>query len=585
MKYQLTSDHATQSTSVLKTAFKRLVPLMAQEKRAALTAFAAIVVTSVTTLLSPVIIAHAIDTYVINKNYAGVVWSGVLLLVLFVGALYTSYYQTKTMGGVGRRVLFSLRNALFNKLESLPVAFFNENKAGDLISRINNDTDKLNQFFAQALLQFFGNSLLIVGAGIFLVVLNIRLGLASLVPAALVLAITQILGPWVKNKNLKSLQSTGGMSAEIAQSLENFRVIVAFNRLDYFRTKFSEVNEINYKASIGAGIANTFFTPLYGLAFNVAQIVVLAYGIVLITSGNLTVGMLIGFVLYVNNFYTPLRQLASVWASLQQALAGLDRISDVLALESDMPVVAGEAKPSEFLVEFSNVTFSYPGGAEVLHHINLGFKAGHTYALVGPTGGGKTTTASLMARLYDPTSGTVLLDGKDIRSYESSQRANKIGFILQEPFLFTGTVGENMVYGNTLYTNSSPAQLKEIITSAGLGAVLARFDQGLETPVSTSGGTLSLGQKQLIAFARAVLRRPELLILDEATANIDTVTEQMLEDILNKLPPSTTKVIIAHRLNTIQNADEIFFVNAGNVTPAGSLEHAVDMLLHGHRTS
>lgn len=585
MKYQLTSDHATQSTSVLKTAFKRLVPLMAQEKRAALTAFAAIVVTSVTTLLSPVIIAHAIDTYVINKNYAGVVWSGVLLLVLFVGALYTSYYQTKTMGGVGRRVLFSLRNALFSKLESLPVAFFNENKAGDLISRINNDTDKLNQFFAQALLQFFGNSLLIVGAGIFLVVLNIRLGLASLVPAALVLAITQILGPWVKNKNLKSLQSTGGMSAEIAQSLENFRVIVAFNRLDYFRTKFSEVNEINYKASIGAGIANTFFTPLYGLAFNVAQIVVLAYGIVLITSGNLTVGMLIGFVLYVNNFYTPLRQLASVWASLQQALAGLDRISDVLALESDMPVVAGEAMSSEFLVEFSNVTFSYPGGAEVLHHINLGFKAGHTYALVGPTGGGKTTTASLMARLYDPTSGTVLLDGKDIRSYESSQRANKIGFILQEPFLFTGTVGENMVYGNTLYTNSSPAQLKEIITSAGLGAVLARFDQGLETPVSTGGGTLSLGQKQLIAFARAVLRRPELLILDEATANIDTVTEQMLEDILNKLPPSTTKVIIAHRLNTIQNADEIFFVNAGNVTPAGSLEHAVDMLLHGHRTS
>ncbi len=585
MKYKLNTNSQSNSSGVWKTAITRLVPLMIEEKRPAYTALFAILITSLATLLAPVVIGHTIDTYIVHKNFQGVLISSLLLLVLYIVALYTSYYQTKTMGGVGRRVLFRLRNALFNKLQSLPVAFFNENKAGDLISRINNDTDKLNQFFAQALMQFFGNALMILGAGVFLVVLQIRLGLASLVPALAVLIITQIISPWVKRKNFKSLQSVGGMSAEIQESLENFKVIVSYNRVDYFRTKFNEVNQANYDASIGAGIANNIFVPLYGLAYNLAQIIVLAYGVLLIHSGSLTLGLLIGFILYVNNFYTPLRQLASVWSSLQQALAGLDRISEVLALESDMAVIPGEATASDYLLEFKDVSFSYPNGREVLHHINLEFKPGNTYALVGPTGGGKTTTASLMARLYDATSGTVILSGKDIRSYTAEERTKKIGFILQEPFLFTGTVHENIIYGNTELQDVSVEELKKVIDSSGLGKLLARFDEGLETKISAGGNTMSLGQKQLIAFMRAVLRNPDLLILDEATANIDTVTEQLLEEILKQLPAKTVKVIIAHRLNTIENADEIFFVNAGNVTPAGSLDHAVDMLLHGQRKS
>lgn len=585
MKYKLNTSSQSNSSGVWKTALTRLVPLMIEEKRPAYTALFAIIITSLATLLAPVVIGHTIDTYIVHKNFQGVLISSLLLLVLYIVALYTSYYQTKTMGGVGRRVLFRLRNALFNKLQSLPVAFFNENKAGDLISRINNDTDKLNQFFAQALMQFFGNALMILGAGVFLVVLQIRLGLASLVPALAVLIITQIISPWVKRKNFKSLQSVGGMSAEIQESLENFKVIVSYNRVDYFRTKFNEVNQANYDASIGAGIANNIFIPLYGLAYNLAQIIVLAYGVLLIHSGSLTLGLLIGFILYVNNFYTPLRQLASVWSSLQQALAGLDRISEVLALESDMEVIPGKATASDYLLEFKDVSFSYPNGCEVLHHINLEFKPGNTYALVGPTGGGKTTTASLMARLYDATSGTVILSGKDIRSYTAEERTKKIGFILQEPFLFTGTVHENIIYGNTELQNATVEELKKVINNSGLEKLLARFDEGLETKISAGGNTMSLGQKQLIAFMRAVLRNPDLLILDEATANIDTVTEQLLEEILKQLPAKTVKVIIAHRLNTIENADEIFFVNAGNVTPAGSLDHAVDMLLHGQRKS
>jgi ATP-binding cassette subfamily B protein len=582
MNYRLSSKETGEKRESLGTALKRLLPLIAAEKRNITIAFSAILITSAVTLTSPFLIGQTVDKYISHGDYSGVITNSLILLGIYVVALFSSYIQTRTMGGVGRRILFNLRNALFTRLQELPVAFFNQNKSGDLISRINNDTDKLNQFFAQALMQFLSNGFLIVGSGIMLLALNIRLGGAALVPAVGVLIVTRLISGWVKRANFRSLQTLGGLSGEIQESLANFKVIVAFNRLDYFRKKFDEANGTNYDASIKAGIANNIFIPLYGLAYNFGQLIVLALGIYMISQGSLTTGLLIGFLLYVNNFYNPLRQLASVWASLQLALAALDRISEVLALTSDMEVLpATSATKSGAVLEFNDVSFAYPDGKNVLNGISFSLERGKTYALVGPTGGGKTTTASLMARLYDPTAGAVLLDGRDIRTYPPEQRAQKIGFILQEPFLFTGTVRDNIVYGNPALADVTDDALKRILADANLSGLLARFDQGLETPVTSSGESISLGQKQLIAFIRAALRNPELLILDEATANIDTVTEQLLEEILAKLPASTTKVIIAHRLNTIDNADEIFFVNAGAVTRAGSMDRAVDMLLNG----
>jgi len=551
----------------------------------AVQALIAVIITSTSGLLGPMIIGNTIDVYIRNRDFQGVVLSALVLLGVYVCGLFSSYFQTQRMGSVGRRVLFNLRNALFTKLQSLPVAFFNQNKTGDLISRINNDTDKLNQFFSQALVQFAGNLFMMTGAGIFLVSLNPRLGLAALLPALGVLIVTQLISPWVKRKNVRNLQSVGSMSAEIQESLNNFKVIVAFNRTDYFRKKFSEANERNFASAVDAGMASNVFMPIYGLSQNFAQIIVVAYGIHLIATGDLRVGLLIGFLLYINSFYMPLRQLAAMWAQLQMALAAVDRISEVLALEPNMPVVAAAPTGSNAVLTFENVTFGYREGQSILRNSSFALERGKTYALVGPTGGGKTTTASLMARLYDPAGGVVLLDGKDIRSYAAEERTEKIGFILQEPFLFTGTVRDNIVYGNPRYRDLTSEQLIAILKQNNLGELLVRFEQGLDTKVTSSGDSISLGQKQLIAFMRAALRNPELLILDEATANIDTITEQLLQNILNKLPPTTTKVIIAHRLNTIANADEIFFVNAGEITPAGSMEHAVDMLLRGKRES
>ena len=583
----------------MTAAVKRLAPVMVGQGPSLVAAFVATLVASSTALLGPYLIGRTVDLYIRGGDYAGVLRSAGLLLVAYLAGLVATYVQTQRMGMVGRRVLFNLRNAIFNKLQELPLDFFNQNKAGDLISRINNDTDKLNVFFAQALVQLAANLFLMAGAAIFLVSLNVRLGLAALAPAALVILITRASGSFVKARNAASLQSLGALSGEIQESMSNFRVIAAFNRVDYFQEQFRVANDRNYAASVRAGMLNTFFIPLYGLAFNAAQLIVLAYSFYLIAAGQFTVGLLIGFLLYVNSFYMPLRQLAAVWSSFQLAMASFDRISNVLALESNLPQLPAQSagttesgaigtetkKTSGTVLAFDRVQFSYVEDQPILHAATFSLESGKTYALVGPTGGGKTTTASLMARLYDPTGGRVLLDGRDIRTYSPADRAKRIGFILQEPFLFTGTVRDNIVYGNDELRTLSDADLSALLASKHLDGLVARFEQGLTTKVTAGGEGVSLGQKQLIAFMRAVLREPEILILDEATANIDTVTEQLLEQILRELPASTTKVVIAHRLNTIENADEIFFINAAELTRAGSMQDALDLLLHHHRAS
>ncbi|HEV7690636.1 MAG TPA: ABC transporter ATP-binding protein [Hyphomonadaceae bacterium] len=584
MDYALKTTQEGEKT--LSSAAKALAPLLADERTNLIIAVACVIVSSGAGLLGPAIVARVIDTAMARGDYPLLLRYAGLLALVYLAALGTSYLQTIRMGTTGRNVLYKLRNALFTKLSTLPIAFFAQNRAGDLISRVNSDTDKINQFFAQALMQFFGAAFLITGAGILLLVLNWQLGLAALAPAAVILVITQLASPWVKRTNRAALDAQGALSGDISESLDNFKVIVAFGRTDYFKDKFDQANQKNFRSQIRAGISSGVFMPLYTLAGSAAGILVLSLGVWMIGQGQLTVGLLVGYLLYVTAFYNPLRQIATVWSSLQMAMAALDRVSEVLGLKPDLePMPDAAPGGAGALLVFDHVGFSYPNGKEVLADVNLALERGKTYALVGPTGGGKTTTAMLMARLYDPSRGAVYLDGRDIRSLTADERAAKIGFILQEPFLFSGTVRDNITYGNETLRALDDAALGEHLKAKGLSEFVGRFNAGLATVVGGAGDTLSLGQKQLIAFLRAVLREPEILILDEATANIDTVTEQLLEDVLGRLPATTTQVIIAHRLNTIRDADNIFFVGGGALTEAGSMDHAMDMLLNTKRAS
>ena len=568
------------------TTLKRLMSLIGIERKNLYIAMAFIFINSGLSLIGPYLMGHAVDSFVVTKQYDGLIKYSIILFCVFCAALVSGYTQAQLMGRVGQRMLYNLRNTIFGKLQELPIDFFNQNKAGDLISRVNNDTDKINQFFSQSLVQFMSSIFTMLGAGIFLLSINVELGLAALAPAIALLVITRSISPWVKNRNAKNMKSTGSLSSEIQESLNNFKVIVAFNRRDYFRKRFDEVNKENYQTAVKAGIANNIFTPVYGFSSNVGQMVVLAFGIYLIAHGQFSVGLLISFLAYINQFYNPLRQIAALWANFQVALAGWDRISQILQMENNLTVQESDIKEESCcLLSFRDVSFSYIPGNDILKNVSFDLERGKTYAFVGPTGGGKTTTASLMARLYDPTAGQIILNGADIRSLDASTRTAKIGFILQEPFLFTGTLRDNILYGNQCFIGLSNDELMDELKEVGLEGLLERFDGGLDAEIKSSGDGISLGQKQLIAFIRAVLRRPDLLILDEATANIDTVTEQLLDEILKKLPKTTTRIIIAHRLNTIESADEIFFINAGAVTKAGSMEEAVNLLMKDKRES
>jgi ATP-binding cassette subfamily B protein len=586
MKYSLDFDKSLHETIKPFSALKKLLNILSDERKPLAIALIIMIVHSVFVLSVPFIIGYTIDAFVQTGDYSGLLRFAAILVFIFIITLNTSYWQTKVMGSVAQRVLFKLRNNIFSKLQELPVAFFHENKAGDLISRINNDTDKLSQFFSQSLLQFISSLFIMTGAGIFLVSLNPYLGTAALIPAVLLLLFSRIVTPWVKRLNRDALATTGNLSAEIQESLANFKVVVAFNRRDYFRDRFNDANLVNYTSSLKAGIANSIFIPVYTFFSNMGQLIVLTFGIVLILKGKFTIGILISFLSYIQNFYNPLRQLAAIWSGFQVALAGWDRISQILNMVSDITAIeTHQATGESAYLSFRNVSFSYPSGKEVLHQTNFELEKGKTYAFVGPTGGGKTTTASLISRLYDPTKGVVLFNGKDLRTYSAQDRAAKIGFILQDPLLFSGTIGDNILYGNQQLAGLARDEVVKKLNESGLEHLMERFDGGLDMQVTNNGNNLSLGQKQLIAFFRAILRNPELIILDEATANIDTLTEQQLEIILKKLDASTTRIVIAHRLNTIENADEIYFINGTSIVRAGSMKNALHLLMEGKRDS
>ncbi len=586
MNYTLNNEQQTSEKSPLEI-LKKITELVRDEKKPIFFALIANILTSGLTLLGPWLVGYAITRFIVTGNYKGVITISVILVSIYIVALIAHYIQVKTMGSVGQRVLFSIRNKLFDKISELPVAFFNQNKAGDLISRINNDTEKLNQFFSQVIMQFIGNFFIIIGAAIFLLAINFKLGLLVLTPAILLFVATRILSSWIQSRNKKALQSMGNVTTEVQQSLNNFKAIVVFNRQDYFREKFDTINESNKKITIQSGISNTILTPMFDFMASSAQVLLLGYGLLLVIQGQLALGFFISFLSYVNRFYDPLRQMAALWATFQTAFAAWDRVSEIFSLETNLEIEHEQVlEKNTKLLEFKNVSLVYEDTKKsVLHNVSFSLESGKKYAFVGPTGGGKTTTASLIARLLDPTEGTIFFQGKKLSSLSEKERSQKIGFILQDPFLFSGTVYENLVYSNEKYNNLSEKDLLKILHHKNLEILLQRFPQGLSTKITGQSQELSLGQRQLIAFMRAVLRDPDILILDEATANIDTVTEQLLELVLQKLPKTTTQIIIAHRLNTIAHADQIFFINDEKIISAGTLDHAIDMLLNKNKKS
>lgn len=576
MQYKLETSKDAMS---LGKAARGFWPFMRMEVSSMALAIFTVLVNAAANVLAPYMLGLAIDTYITNGDKQGLMWLSLGLIVTYLISAATNYANIVLVGRIGQRVLYRLRQTLFNKIQELPIAFFHQNTSGDLVSRITNDTNTVNQLFAETLVRLLSSIFTLLGIGVFMVVLHPQLGGATLAVAIGLFIITRLSNVFLQRLNKQSLDLVGTLSSDVQTNIENMKAIIAFRRRDYFVKTLQTQNEKVYKASRIASIAGGIIGPVYDFAGNIAQVVVLVYGIALISQGNLTVGVLVSFLAYASKFFEPLRIIASLWANVQRSIAGWKRIIEVLGLTSHVQVLEAEEGQTAAMLEFEHVTFGYTDEKTILHDVSFTVAPGETVAFVGPTGGGKSTTATLMMRLYDPQHGRVLLDGRDIRSYTEEEISDNVGFILQDPVLFTGTVGENIVLGHPDQRERYDREALEAqIAEFGLEEIIQKFPEGIDTQVDPEQASLSLGQQQLIAFMRAVLRKPKLLILDEATANIDTVTEQQLDFILERISKDIAVVIIAHRLNTIQSADKIIFIQGGHATAAQSFEDAVSKI-------
>lgn len=563
-------------------AIRRHFPnLLSGQKHNSITAMGAVLVSAGCNIASPLLIAHAIDTAIAKKDFSLLLqYTGVLAIISII-ALAASYLQTYRLGLLSREVVFKLRCELFETVSRFSMAQFSQHRAGDLISRISSDTERVSQFFSESLVQFLSSGLITIGSVALVLLINWKVGLLLLVPAFTIAVLVRLSSAWVSKCSRNNLRSLGEISSEFHEGASNLKILKALNRIDYFISRFEAANERHFKVSLTANLASNALSPLYIAAGGFAQIIIILYGLTNINDSNVTIGMLIGYFFYANLIYGTLRQLSTVWPNLHLCLSSLERMAELPRSMHASQAVTDDTISSRGDVAalgFERVSFSYTSGLAILTDASFSLESGKTYAFVGPTGGGKTTIAMLMARLYDPDGGKVLLRGRDIRALSADERARRIGFILQDPILLSGTLRDNLVYGDEDLARLDDDSLVGHLAKLGLVQLLERFSNGLQTPVRWSGSELSLGEKQLIAFMRAVVREPEILILDEPTANVDTVTENVLGQMLERLPNSCTKVIIAHRLNTIRKADGIFFVGGGRVRAADSMDSALEML-------
>jgi ATP-binding cassette subfamily B multidrug efflux pump len=547
----------------------RLVAELRPYRRVVAAAFVFIVLNAIGQATGPWMVSRAIDHDIVGHDRLGLLRSMAILLGIYVTTALCQRAQTRRIGETGQHLLAELRTRLFSQLQRLPLSYFDKRPIGDLMSRLLSDVDTLNQLLSQGLTQLLGSVLALVGILVAMLLLNWRLALVcyTIIPA--MLATTAFFAARARAAYRKTRQTVGAVTADLQEEIVGVRQAQAFNRTEKNIEKFRDRNAANRDANVSAVGITSAFSPAIDILSTLSIALVIGYGGWLVFAGRLSIGMLAAFLIYTQQFFRPVQLAASVYALMQSALAGAERI---YAIVDEMPEPADTAdaialdKP-QGRITFENVSFAYTEDRPVLVDVSFDVTPGQTIALVGKTGAGKTTIAGLIPRFYDVTGGRVLLDGHDVRTLTRKSVRKPIAMVLQEPFLFSGALADNIAYGRGTATRAEVEAAARAVDAHGF---IAALPGGYETIIGEGGGTLSQGQRQLVAFARAVLAEPRILILDEATANIDTRTEGIIQKALGTLLAGRTSVVIAHRLSTIRSADMILVVDAGRIVERGS---------------
>lgn len=564
------------------TTARRLIGELRPYRANLVAALGLIVTTAVAQSLGPLLIGRAIDRAILPGDRRGLaLWMLALAAVYIVGAL-AQRGQTRQVGEIGQRVLAALRARIFDRLQRLPLRFFDRRPVGDVISRVTNDVDTLNQFLSQGLTQLLGQLFGLIGIVVTMLALDWPLALVSFTVIPVVLLATNIFARRARDAFRRTRETVGDVTAELQEEIVGVRQAQAFNRTEVNIARFRERNAANRTANVQATGVTSAFAPTIDVLSTLSTALVIGFGGFLVFHDRLTVGTLAAFLIYVQQFFRPIQLISQVYTQAQSSLAGAERIYAILDEPTEIAEPQGALQLGQIAGEiaFADVTFAYSDDRPALRDVTFTVAPGQTLALVGRTGAGKTTIASLIPRFYDVNAGSVRIDGHDVRAVTRDSLRAQIAVVLQEPFLFSGTIAENIGYGRLGATREA---VEAAARAVDAHAFISALPQGYDTPLGEGGGNISQGQRQLLSFARALLADPRILILDEATSNIDTRTEATIQRALATVLAGRTSVIIAHRLSTIRSADLILVIEAGQIAERGTHEEllALDSVYAG----
>lgn len=517
----------------------------------------------------PQLTQFTIDKIIPEKRYDSLIWIGAGILCAAILLAILNYFNSYIVSKVGQKAIMDIRNSMYEHIQTLDMKFFDKNRTGDLMSRLTNDVNLLQQLISSSMLQVLTDTVTFIAVAVYMLFINWKLTIVLLITFPFMFYITRVFGKRIR-MSFRSVQSSAGdVSNQLQDSISGMRLIQSFTNEEFESRRFAERNQENMTANLKSVRLRSMFGPIIDLLNNIGLVAVIVFGAWQVMEGEFTIGLIVAFLAYLRLLQSPVRNFSRVISIVQQSAAAFERITEILETQ---PEISDKGNAIELhaikkKIEFKSVDFAYDETVPVLGNLNLTMKAGQVTALVGSSGAGKSTITSLLIRFYDPQNGTIKMDGHNIKDVSLKSLRGQMGIVSQDIILFNGSIRDNIVYGKL---DATDYEIIESAKAANAHDFICAFPDGYDSQIGERGVKLSGGQKQRIAIARALLKNPQIIILDEATAALDTESEHLIQQALSRLMKKRTSIVIAHRLSTIHDADQIIVLEKGQVLEKGT---------------